>query len=89
MESSVPMQKAALDYVSLFMGEKSQPVIEDLKLFIHNANQMTSDRMREWWKLLLVLNPLLTPYAHSQKTIKQTIQWLIYNADQFHSRGDT
>ncbi|WP_442602246.1 MerR family transcriptional regulator [Paenibacillus sp. KN14-4R] len=88
IESSLHMQLAALDYVSLFQQDGTQLGLKELQVFIQHSNAMSSDRLIEWWDLLLILNPSLAPYANSQKMIKQTIQWLIDNPDQIPFRGD-
>lgn len=76
-ESSLSMQKAAIDYVSLFLNTDTPIELDTLQLFLSNAESMTSDRLKEWWDLILVLNPSLEPYARSQQMIKDTIEWLV------------
>lgn len=87
-ESSQKMQSAALDYIRLFQTTDSPLKIENLQLFIHNANTMTSDRVQEWWKLVVTLNPSLAPFFESQMIIRRTIEWFIDNPEQLHNKGE-
>jgi len=87
-ETSLEMRNAALDYVQLFQKNDTQMELGNLQLFIDNAKAMTSDRVQEWWKLVVTLNPSLAPFFESQMMIRQTIAWLIDNPDQIHTRGE-
>ncbi|MBE9914507.1 MerR family transcriptional regulator [Paenibacillus donghaensis] len=87
-EQSPEMHRAALDYISLFQNADVQLNLEQLRLFIEQANRMTSARIQEWWELVVTLNPSLVPFFDSQTMIRRTVEWLIANPEHINLRGE-
>ncbi|WP_152395623.1 MerR family transcriptional regulator [Paenibacillus guangzhouensis] len=82
------MQTAALDYVSLFQPADTALDTERLQQFIQHSDDMSSERLNQWWQLLLVMNPSLAPYADAQHMIKRTVLWLIAHPERVHPGGE-
>jgi hypothetical protein len=87
-EQSPEMHRAALDYISLFQNADVPLNLEQLRLFIEQANRMTSARIQEWWELVVTLNPSLVPFFDSQTMIRRTVEWLIANPEHINLRGE-